>query len=278
MAATATRPEATREELERKRDKLLLRKVGLVEFIEDSPARIAQLRELYVRSESPAAERKLFNARKAATDAEDEIVEIDANVATVETLLADILAKEPEAHAAEVQAVGRDRNLLTDDEASRLREQARRTVLRRLDADGTALVGDSDGDGAVRAVQVKHDLDVEMRGVRAEFATGSHDVDPRSALCHLKATAVLAASQKPATYENYVAALAAVADDAGRRDVSDDVIAERCEVAAALSDLAEYNLRTRGVRRSDPSFEEQYIAEICAVSSAYGLPYYDGRA
>jgi hypothetical protein len=71
---------------------------------------------------------------------------------------------------------------------------------------------------------------------------------------------------------------AAVADDAGQPRVSDDTAAARCEAAAALSDLALHHLRSRGVRRSDTDFEEQYILEIAAVSATYGLPYYDKEA
>ena len=63
-----------------------------------------------------------------------------------------------------------------------------------------------------------------------------------------------------------------------RGNVRDDIVSVRCEAAAALSDLALHNLRSRGLRRTDTDFEEQYILEVAAVSVAYGVPYYDGQA
>jgi hypothetical protein len=176
-----------------------------------------------------------------------------------------------------LQAVGRDPKLLSDEQIVRMREQARQVVIKRPRADDRTLVGSSSDDGAVRAVQASDALAAELRPVRDEFASPDADISERSAIAHLKATAVLAASQRPATYENYVAALEAVADDAGRRDISDDIVAEHCEAAAALSDLAEHNLRTRGVFKPDPHYEEQFIAEISAVSAEHNLPYYDER-
>lgn len=104
--ATATSVEPTREQLEQKRDKLLLRKQGLEQAIEEAPAEIAQKRELWVRSESPAAERKLHQAIRAREAAEADLVEVDESIAVVDRLLGEILAREAEARAVEVRVEG----------------------------------------------------------------------------------------------------------------------------------------------------------------------------
>jgi hypothetical protein len=92
--ATATKAEPTRQELEPKHDALLLRREGLVDLIESAPAEIAQLRELWVRSETPTSERKLQAAIRAREAAEADLVQVDANIAVVDTLLAEELARE----------------------------------------------------------------------------------------------------------------------------------------------------------------------------------------
>jgi hypothetical protein len=73
-------------------------------------------------------------------------------------------------------------------------------------------------------------------------------------------------------------ALAHGPENLDRGNVRDDIVSARCEAASALSDLALHNLRSRGLRRTDTDFEEQYILEIAAVSATYGLPYYDKEA
>jgi hypothetical protein len=92
--ATATKAEPTRQELEPKHDALLLRREGLVDLIESAPAEIAQLRELWVRSETQTSERKLQAAIRAREAAEADLVQVDANIAVVDTLLAEELARE----------------------------------------------------------------------------------------------------------------------------------------------------------------------------------------
>src|SRR5262249_41528332 len=116
--ATATEQKVmTKEELEGKRSALVLRRLELQELIGEAPPRIAQLRETWIRSESAAAERKLHNARKALTDAEEALVETDADLAIVEVLYSECLAAEAAARAAEVRAeadaaAGRQRDAL----------------------------------------------------------------------------------------------------------------------------------------------------------------------
>ncbi len=119
--------------------------------------------------------------------------------------------------------------------------------------------------------------DDPIRAVRAEYATGDADVDTASALCHLKAEVVLAASRKPKTERNYLAALHAVADSSGRSG-ADDQLDKHLASAEALSDLAEARLNERGIYWAAPEFERLYVDEIAAISREFNLPYYTREA
>jgi hypothetical protein len=60
-------------------------------------------------------------------------------------------------------------------------------------------------------------LITSLKACEAEFAANGADVDERSALHHLKAALVCAASGKPTTEARYVAALEAVSSEEARR-------------------------------------------------------------
>src|SRR5262245_42654314 len=104
MATTTQQKEMTKNELERKRSALVLRKRELEEAIENSPAEMAMKREKWFRSESAADERALHKSKQALTTAEDELVEVDACIVIVEALLAEELRKEQAARDAELRA------------------------------------------------------------------------------------------------------------------------------------------------------------------------------
>jgi hypothetical protein len=123
-----------------------------------------------------------------------------------------------------------------------------------------------------RSIDQQAELDDELRNVRAEFATASHDVDEASALRHLRASLVLAVSGKPVSEARYMAALEAVSSEEARRIDGDDV-AEHVLTAEVLSDAAEARLRLRGVHWASDDFERLYIDEIAAISRETGLEY-----
>jgi hypothetical protein len=111
----------------------------------------------------------------------------------------------------------------------------------------------------------------ELADVRAEFATADADVDERSAVTHLKAALVLAASRKAVTEETYLAALRAVSSEEARR--SEGEVAEHVKTAEVLSDAAESRLAARGIYWSTDGYERLYINEIAAISRESGLEY-----
>lgn len=163
-----------------------------------------------------------------------------------------------------VDAAGRDAQLLSDDEISHMRAAARQAVLKRLRADGTALVGDDGG------------LDSLIAEARQEFGSSGAVVDERSGvLCHRKAEVIAAAASggKPIDEAAYLRALNAVADDSGRRYLAEDEVSLHCESASALSDLAKYRLAERGLRFGSPEYEAEYLREISAISRQSGLAY-----
>jgi hypothetical protein len=82
----------------------VLRRAELVEIIEQAPASIAQLRELWVRSETTASERKLREAIRAREAAEVELVEVDESLAIVDRLLGEQLAREQQEAREKLEA------------------------------------------------------------------------------------------------------------------------------------------------------------------------------
>jgi hypothetical protein len=92
--ATATAETSNKERLESKRDALALRRAELIELIDSSPMTVSKLRELWIRSESTASERKLQAALRAREAAESELVEVDESIAVVDRLLGEELARE----------------------------------------------------------------------------------------------------------------------------------------------------------------------------------------
>jgi hypothetical protein len=123
-----------------------------------------------------------------------------------------------------------------------------------------------------RSLHEQAELDAELEGVRAEFRSTSHDVDEHSAVQHLKAVLVCAASGKPTTEARYLAALEAVSSEEARRSDSGDV-AEHVRTAEILSDAAEARLAKRGIFWSSADYERLYVDEIVAVSKETGLEY-----
>jgi hypothetical protein len=114
-----------------------------------------------------------------------------------------------------------------------------------------------------------------LRAVRSQFGARDAVVDEASALCHLKAEAVLAASRRPRNERNYLAALNAVSDSSGGRAVDENELDKHLAAASALSDLAEVRLAERGVNFGSPGFEELFVKEIADVTRQFGLPYHD---
>jgi len=112
-----------------------------------------------------------------------------------------------------------------------------------------------------------------------EFGTAHTPIDERSGvLAHLKATVVAAAASrgKPVDEAGYLAALHAVAGDEGevaRRSADDDQVASHCRAASALADLAEERLRQAGLKRSDPSYPDAFVAEVELCGRQFNLPY-----
>jgi hypothetical protein len=187
-----------------------------------------------------------------------------------------------------VEATARDVRLLTQAEIDALRTSARRTVESRLR--GAAVVPASRqrvqlgvatdlwDSPTVRAVQAADELDEELRDVRAEFRTKDADVDPVSALVHQKACVVLAASRRPMDEQSYLAALNAVSEAPASGRGSDPDLERHLESAAALSDLAEARLRERGIFSSADGYDDQFVAEVAAVTRKFGLSYYERGA
>jgi hypothetical protein len=121
-----------------------------------------------------------------------------------------------------------------------------------------------------------HDDDPILAQVRQEFASDYADFSRSSALCHLRAEAVLAASRRPRTPENYWKCMHAVADDAGRREpVDDDELGRHLEAAEALADLASARLAERGLHERSDNYEAAFIAEISEIGKTFGLEYRD---
>jgi hypothetical protein len=102
--ATATLETPTLEQLEAKRNRLLVRKAELEEMVNACPATIAQARETYYRSESPARKRTLDHAIDAQRAAEVDLLEVNAGLETVDRFIGQEMAKRAEARAAEVRA------------------------------------------------------------------------------------------------------------------------------------------------------------------------------
>jgi hypothetical protein len=112
---------------------------------------------------------------------------------------------------------------------------------------------------------------------RREFASDYGDFDQASALCHMKAVVVLAASRKPVNEQTYFAALNAVADSSGRRS-ADSALDKRLEAAEALSDLAEARLAEARDFPSASGYEQRYVAMIGRLADQFGLNLYDDRS
>jgi len=111
-----------------------------------------------------------------------------------------------------------------------------------------------------------------------EFAADA-PIDERSGvIAHMKAMTVAAAAAVDGKVDErgYWKALNAIAGDegeVGRRYADDDTVAAHCRSAAAIAGLAAELLRQRGVKRSDPSYADEYVAECEKVGKRYGLPY-----
>jgi hypothetical protein len=113
--------------------------------------------------------------------------------------------------------------------------------------------------------------------IRAEFSSAyADDIDKQSALAHVRAIVILAASGKGVTESSYLAALNVVDSNEARR-TDEDEVGERCRAAQALSDLAEENLRQRGVFWSSGGFEQKYVEEVGRIARESGLDYFPGR-
>ena len=106
-------------------------------------------------------------------------------------------------------------------------------------------------------------------------STYADGVDETSAIAHARAVAVLAASGREVTEANYLSALQAVSSDEARRN-DEDSVSEQCRASQALSELAEENLRTRGVVWASKNYESEYIAEVGLIARSSGLDYRPG--
>jgi hypothetical protein len=108
--------------------------------------------------------------------------------------------------------------------------------------------------------------------VRREFRSEHADFDEASALDHLRAVTVLAASQKKVDESNYLACLHAVNANTAR-STSNAELDKHLEAAEALSDLAEARLAERRDFPSASGYEARYIAEVAALGRRFGIHY-----
>jgi hypothetical protein len=115
--------------------------------------------------------------------------------------------------------------------------------------------------------------------VVAEFGTADTPIDERSGVVsHMKAMVIAAAAavDGEVTERGYWEALNAIAGDDGsvaRRYADDDSVESHCRAASALADLATERLRQAGLKRSDASYADAYIAEVEKCGRALGVPY-----
>jgi hypothetical protein len=130
------------------------------------------------------------------------------------------------------------------------------------------------GVSATGAVAADVGDDPMLDEVRAKFRSSYADFDQRSALAHLRAVTVLAASGKRVCEETYLAALFAVSAETARSTNADELDKD-LEAAEALSDLAQARLAERRDFPSASGYEQRYLGEISRLADQFGVRLYD---